>query len=80
VALLLMRRPQLDASWWRHLCADVGLCCVAVQELKRVCLDFVSRNLAAVMQTDGYRHMTSRRSPEQAEKLLVSNRIRAARD
>jgi len=26
-------------------------------ELKRVCLDFVSRNLQAVMTTDGYQHM-----------------------
>lgn len=27
------------------------------EELKRVCLEFVSRNLQAVMQSDGYRHM-----------------------
>ena len=26
-------------------------------ELKRVCLEFVSRNLQAVMTTDGYQHM-----------------------
>ena len=26
-------------------------------ELKRVCLEFVSRNLGAVMQSEGYQHM-----------------------
>lgn len=29
------------------------------EELKKVCLDFISRNLAAVMTTDGYKHMTA---------------------
>ncbi len=43
----------------------------ALQELKRVCLDFVSRNLAAVMQTDGYRHMTRSCPNLQAELLHV---------
>lgn len=42
-----------------------------LQELKRVCLDFVSRNLAAVMQTDGYRHMTRSCPSLQAELLQV---------
>jgi hypothetical protein len=28
-------------------------------ELKRVCLEFVSRNLQAVMETEGYQHMVS---------------------
>eukprot|EP00878_Enallax_costatus_P013058 GHUV01013644.1.p1 GENE.GHUV01013644.1~~GHUV01013644.1.p1 ORF type:complete len:476 (+),score=203.40 GHUV01013644.1:518-1945(+) len=41
------------------------------EELKRVCLDFVSRNLAAVMQTDGYRHMTRSCPNLQAELLQV---------
>ncbi len=27
------------------------------EELKRVCLEFVSRNLGAVMHTEGYQHM-----------------------
>ena len=27
------------------------------EELKRVCLEFVSRNLGAVMLTEGYQHM-----------------------
>lgn len=44
---------------------------VVLQELKRVCLDFVSRNLAAVMQTDGYRHMTRSCPSLQAELLQV---------
>lgn len=42
-----------------------------LQELKRVCLDFVSRNLAAVMQTDGYRYMTRSCPSLQAELLQV---------
>jgi hypothetical protein len=50
------------------LCSAV-LC--RLQELKRVCLDFVSRNLAAVMQTDGYRHMTRSCPSLQAELLQV---------
>ncbi|WIA09235.1 hypothetical protein OEZ85_008643 [Tetradesmus obliquus] len=41
------------------------------EELKRVCLDFVSRHLAAVMQTDGYRHMTRSCPSLQAELLQV---------
>ncbi len=40
-------------------------------ELKRVCLDFVARNLAAVMNTDGYRHMTRSCPALQAELLSV---------
>lgn len=27
------------------------------EELKRVCLEFISKNLSAVMVTDGYQHM-----------------------
>ncbi len=27
------------------------------EELKKVCLDYISRNLAAVMTTDGYRYV-----------------------
>ena len=40
-------------------------------ELKRVCLDFVARHLAAVMATDGYRHMTRSCPSLQAELLAV---------
>lgn len=29
------------------------------EELKRVCLEFVSKNLSAVMVTEGYQHMMS---------------------
>ena len=29
------------------------------EELKRVCLEFVSKNLSAVMVTEGYKHMLS---------------------
>lgn len=47
------------------------VCVILLQELKRVCLDFVSRNLAAVMQTDGYRHMTRSCPNLQAELLQV---------
>jgi hypothetical protein len=49
----------------------VDLLLLLLQELKRVCLDFVSRNLAAVMQTDGYRHMTRSCPSLQAELLQV---------
>lgn len=43
----------------------------AVQDLKRVCLDYVSRHLQMVIHTDGYRHM-SRSCPNlQAELLQV---------
>ncbi len=35
----------------------------------QVCLDFVSRNLAAVIATDGYRHMTVSCQQLQAEIL-----------
>jgi len=35
----------------------------------QVCLDFVSRNLAAVIATDGYRHMTNSCPELQAEIL-----------
>ncbi|GBF94017.1 hypothetical protein Rsub_07285 [Raphidocelis subcapitata] len=41
------------------------------EELKRVCLDFVSKNLAQVMATDGYRHMTRSCPSLQAELLSV---------
>lgn len=30
-------------------------CCV--QDLKKVCLDYVAKNLLAVLGTDGYKHM-----------------------
>ncbi|KAK9826376.1 hypothetical protein WJX81_005251 [Elliptochloris bilobata] len=40
-------------------------------ELKRVCLDFVSRNLQAVMTTDGYQHMVQSCPQLQAELLRV---------
>eukprot|EP00878_Enallax_costatus_P034851 GHUV01038758.1.p1 GENE.GHUV01038758.1~~GHUV01038758.1.p1 ORF type:complete len:126 (-),score=35.79 GHUV01038758.1:257-634(-) len=52
-------------------CCKPDLCVLLLQELKRVCLDFVSRNLAAVMQTDGYRHMTRSCPNLQAELLQV---------
>jgi len=38
-------------------------------ELKKVCLDYVARNLGAVMNTDGYRHMTRSCPQLQAEIL-----------
>ncbi len=63
----------------RRLCETVDVETVATtltlaeqnhaDELKKVCLDFVSRNLAAVMVTDGYRHMTTSCPPLQAEIL-----------
>ena len=37
--------------------------------LVQVCLDFVSRNLATVMTSDGYRHMTASCPQLQAEIL-----------
>jgi hypothetical protein len=43
-----------------------------------VCLDFVSRHLAAVMQTDGYRHMTRSCPSLQAELLQVIASTNAA--
>ncbi|GFH17020.1 uncharacterized protein HaLaN_13554 [Haematococcus lacustris] len=49
----------------RRLCETIDVATVATtltlaeqnsaEELKKVCLEFVSRNLAAVMQTDGYK-------------------------
>ncbi|KAG1652421.1 hypothetical protein FOA52_009183, partial [Chlamydomonas sp. UWO 241] len=63
----------------RRLCETVDVETVATtltlaeqnhaDELKKVCLDFVSRNLAAVIATDGYRHMTSSCPELQAEIL-----------
>lgn len=63
----------------RRLCETVDVETVATtltlaeqnhaDELKKVCLDFVSRNLAAVMATDGYRHMTVSCQQLQAEIL-----------
>eukprot|EP00803_Ostreobium_quekettii_P004434 evm.model.scf_2187.2 EVM.evm.TU.scf_2187.2 scf_2187:11453-16415(-) len=51
----------------RRLCQTVDVDTVATtltlaeqnhaEELKRVCLDFVARNLSAVIATDGYQHM-----------------------
>lgn len=40
-------------------------------DLKRVCLDFVSRNLACVMKTEGYSYMTQRCPGLQAEILAT---------
>lgn len=39
------------------------------EELKRVCLEFVSKNLSAVMGTDGYQHMLSSCPSLQASSL-----------
>mmetsp|Transcript_18571 Transcript_18571/g.52184 ORF Transcript_18571/g.52184 Transcript_18571/m.52184 type:complete len:542 (+) Transcript_18571:102-1727(+) len=65
----------------RRLCETVNVETVATtltlaeqnhaEDLKKVCLDFVSRNLAAVMATDGYRHMTSSCAQLQAEILAT---------
>lgn len=43
-----------------------------------MCLDFVSRHLGAVMQTDGYRHMTRSCPSLQAELLQVIAQAPAA--
>ena len=40
------------------------------EELKRVCLEFVSRNLGAVMLTEGYQHMI-RSCPQLQVRLSV---------
>eukprot|EP00798_Chlamydomonas_sp_ICE-L_P022692 gene22692-29846_t len=63
----------------RRLCESVDVETVATtlalaeqnhaEELKKVCLDFVSRNLAAVMNADGFRHMTGSCPQLQAEIL-----------
>ncbi|KAJ9531532.1 hypothetical protein V8C86DRAFT_2577159 [Haematococcus lacustris] len=65
----------------RRLCETIDVATVATtltlaeqnsaEELKKVCLEFVSRNLAAVMQTDGYKHMTSSCPALQAEILTT---------
>ncbi|KAK9815417.1 hypothetical protein WJX72_003308 [[Myrmecia] bisecta] len=70
----------------RRLCETVEVDTVATtlalaeqnhgEELKRVCLDFVSRNLQAVMVSEGYLHMVSSCPQLQAELLrtiAVSN-------
>lgn len=41
--------PHTHARMHTHLLQNHAL------DLKKVCLDFVSRNLAAVMATDGYK-------------------------
>jgi len=40
------------------------------EELKRVCLEFVSRNLGAVMHTEGYQHMI-RSCPQLQVRLYI---------
>lgn len=45
-----------------------------------MCLDFVSRHLAAVMQTEGYRHMTRSCPSLQAELLQVIAQAPAPQD
>lgn len=45
------------------------------EELKRVCLDFISRNLSAVMLTEGYQHMITSCSSLQVRPL--SSRCRS---
>ncbi len=47
------------------------------EELKRVCLEFVSRNLGAVMHTEGYQHMI--RSCPQLQARAPSNLLPLAR-
>lgn len=42
-----------------------------VQDLKRVCLQFVSQHLSQVIQTEGYRHMCRSCPNLQAELLQV---------
>lgn len=59
--------PRLRRICERRLCETVEVETVATtlalgeqnhaEELKRVCLEFVSRSLGAVMQTEGYQHM-----------------------
>ena len=41
------------------------------RELKRVCLEFVSKNLQAVMESDGYQYMTATCPQLQSELLQV---------
>ena len=63
----------------RRLCETVDVETVATtltlaeqnhaEELKKVCLEYVSKNLAAVINTDGYRHMTRSCPQLQAEIL-----------
>lgn len=48
-----------------------ALCICLLQELKRVCLDFVSKHLSQVINTDGYRHMARSCPNLQAELLQV---------
>lgn len=47
------------------------LCVLLLQDLKRVCLDYVSRHLQQVIHTDGYRHMARSCPNLQAELLQV---------
>ena len=42
-----------------------------LQDLKKVCLDYVSKNLSAVIQTSGYQHMARSCPNLQAELLQV---------
>jgi len=43
-------------------------------ELKRVCLEFVSRNLGTVMQSEGYQHMIRSCPQLQVRRFAVSGR------
>ena len=68
VAADRFQAPRLRRICERRLCETVEVETVATtlalaeqnhaQELKRVCLEFVSRNLGVVMQSEGYQHMT----------------------
>jgi speckle-type POZ protein len=81
VAADLYQLTRLRRICERRLCETVDLETAATtltlaeqnhaEELKRVCLDFVARNLAQVMTTDGYRHMTRSCPALQAELLQV---------
>jgi speckle-type POZ protein len=65
----------------RRLCETVDVETVATtlalaeqnhaEDLKRVCLDYVSKHLSTVMQTEGYRHMARSCPNLQAELLQV---------
>ena len=70
-----------------------GLCCEQVEsvattlslaeqnhaeELKRVCLEFVSRNLQAVMLSEGYQHMVNSCPQLQVTSLSPNEKICAS--
>ncbi|GLI59593.1 hypothetical protein VaNZ11_001522 [Volvox africanus] len=85
-----MQLERLRRICERRLCETVEVDTVAFtlaladrnhsEELKKVCLDFVGRNLAAVMKTEGYSHMVTACPGLQAEILSTVAALGGAAD